>query len=127
MGKRTYTSAAIDRQVERQGHHCPYCTLPFGTVIAYRGETVQTPVGDHFAPYSWHGETRDDNLIASCQVCNSLKSARLFASVEHARRVLLVERMNRHIDTLFLPTTPITQDAEAWSREYARYLSSNGL
>ena len=122
---RKFKARDIQRAVEQQGHQCPYCTLPFGTLVSFRGETVQTATGDHFAPHSWDGRTDIANLIASCQVCNTLKSDSLYDSVEHARRSLLVARMKRRIESLFIPVTALTDDPEAWNREYMHYLSSD--
>ena len=102
---------------------CPYCTLPFETIVQYKGETVQSPVGDHFVPQSWDRRSLQDNLVVSCQVCNTLKHDNVYESVEQARRDLLVKRMNKRIVTLFIPQTPLTLDPEAWASEYTRYLS----
>jgi len=113
--------------VEVQGHVCLYCGLPFGTIVEYRGETTQTPVGDHFIPWSLSSDTSSDNLVVCCQVCNTLKSDTVFRSVEEATRNLLVERMKRGVRTLFIPQNALTFDPEGWNREAMGYFSSSGF
>lgn len=123
MGKRLFNADLIQRITAQQGHICAYCTLPFGSVVSYRGETIQTPVGDHFVPFSWNPSTHSDNLVVCCQVCNGIKHDQLFESVEHARRTILVRRMEKRIVTFFIPENPMTENPEAWSRDYQRFCS----
>lgn len=125
MGNRYFTAESIERVTSQQNHICVYCTLPFGSVVSYRGETVQTPVGDHFIPFSQSGATRVDNLVVSCQVCNSIKADQLFDSIEHASRYILVRRMEKKIVTYFIPEHPLTESPESWYREHQSF--SNGL
>lgn len=82
---------------------------------------MQTPTGDHFVPHSRQGSTSEPNLVASCQVCNSLKSDLVFESLEAARRYLLVERMRKGISTLFLPDVAMTEDASGWVKAYTAF------
>ncbi len=121
MSKRNFYRENIDRQTAIQEHMCAYCTLPFGTVVQYRGETVQTATGDHFVPWSYSERTEEQNLVVCCQVCNGIKADRIYDSLEHARRDILITRMNKGIITLFIPVEALTSDSEAWGREYTRY------
>lgn len=125
MGKRYFTAESVERVTVQQDHLCAYCNLPFGSVVSYRGETVQTPVGDHFTPFSHSGATRVSNLVVSCQICNGIKSDQLFESIEHASRFILVRRMEKKIVTYFIPEHALTENPEAWYREHQRF--SDGL
>lgn len=120
---RNYTPRAIFRQVEAQGHLCAYCLLPFGTITRHRGHNVtQKPHGDHFVPHSYGQTTRLANLVAACQVCNWIKSDRMFEDLNEAQRWILRARESRTYRVVFVPRTPITVDSWAWAAEYARFL-----
>lgn len=102
---------------------CAYCLLPFGTVVFHAGhEFTQKPVGDHFVPYAFGKRTTVDNLVAACQVCNSIKRALMFESMAHAQRMILARREQKHYIVQWVPVRAITDDAWAWASEYARYL-----
>jgi 5-methylcytosine-specific restriction endonuclease McrA len=102
---------------------CAYCLLPFGTIVRHKGHNItQLPRGDHFAPFALVGQTRTVNLVAACQICNGLKSATLFENIEHAQRVVLATRDNRHYVVTFVPTRAITLDHWGWASEFARHL-----
>jgi len=123
MTSRNFQYDAKRRAAVLQGHHCAYCALPFGTVVSWKSrDTAQNLVGDHLVPYSMGGDSGRDNLVAACQVCNSLKGDRVFESMEHAARTLLSERYARRIAVLFIPLTAVTDDAAEWSREYSAWL-----
>jgi len=66
---------------------CVYCTLPIGSIILFpTGEQVILKKQlDHFFPKSKGGADDDSSLVVSCHLCNSIKSAKVFDSVESVR------------------------------------------
>ena len=117
----------IERATEKQGHVCLYCQLPFGTVVSTRtGDKTQTPVADHYVPVAWYNMRSEDNIVAACQICNTLKADILFESVQEAWRYIAQKRVAKRIHVVFLPTVSLTEDAASWANEYSHWLSEPG-
>lgn len=117
---RSMSRTILDRLVEMQEHLCFYCLLPFGTVTS---KGTQNPVADHFIPWAAGGTSDINNGVASCMTCNSIKSGHIFTDPESARRYIVQRRLSKRIEVYWVPDVPITQDAEAWAKDYGRYLS----
>lgn len=60
------------RILERDGHECAYCH--------YEATHV-----DHIVPYSYGGMDDDENLVASCDICNRLANNKVFESFDLKR------------------------------------------
>ncbi|GGM07028.1 hypothetical protein GCM10010099_23800 [Streptomyces cinereus] len=72
---------------------CLYCQLPIGARVRRNGRTVAlTAHWDHFVPFAYLAQNPDANWVLSCQVCNGIKSDRMFQTVGEARAVVLRER-----------------------------------
>ena len=121
---RLFTTKQIERAVGRADHRCPYCDLPYGTVVMRRGrgEVVQTPTGDHFVPHAWSRQVDEGNLVACCQVCNQLKNDLIFPTVAEAWRYISQRRVVKGYQVVWVPEVALTQDAAAWSAAYGRLL-----
>jgi 5-methylcytosine-specific restriction endonuclease McrA len=63
---------------------CPYCGNAFGTSYSRRGrwQGWLRPTLEHIVPKSFGGDHTKENLLAICQVCNSLKYNQLFKSYQ---------------------------------------------
>ena len=62
---------------DRQGPKCLYCGLEFGTWVQ-RGRRAPIRLRvewDHFRPYVFLLDNPRENWVASCQICNGIKSA----------------------------------------------------
>jgi hypothetical protein len=70
----------------RQDHRCLYCERLFGS-WAHRGKkAIQLQINwDHFSPYSYSRDNGDGNFVAACQICNGIKSNKLFDTLEQAK------------------------------------------
>ncbi len=80
--------------IARQGYRCLYCEIPIGTHIWRKTrEVVLRPNWDHFVPFAYSQRNPSANWVLACHVCNSLKTARIFADVESVRRAILPERL----------------------------------
>lgn len=70
-----------------QDNRCLYCGNVFGDFVRVpgRGLVILGLEWDHFIPYAYLVRNPDWNWVASCTLCNRLKSAAIFASVSDAR------------------------------------------
>jgi hypothetical protein len=93
------------RILAAQGNVCLYCDIPIGTIIVrdmkrrtgYIWHTLVTlhRNWDHFVPFSYLIKNPGMNWALSCHVCNRVKAARMFETVEDARRYILPGREQR--------------------------------
>ena len=126
MSNRTIYESFLLRAIERQGHQCAYCTLPFGSVVYVpkhhnnltSAEVILVAVADHWIPWAIGGDGREDNCVAACEVCNRLKSDNVYDSLQSASRDILIQKMRRGHKTMFIPQTPSTVSYERWQSEY---------
>lgn len=83
----------IKKQIlEAQNHSCFYCERRFGSHIIYKNkERVLALRWDHIVPWIFSQDNRPENFIAACQICNGVKLARMFDSVEDLRLYVLHE------------------------------------
>jgi DNA-binding CsgD family transcriptional regulator len=94
---------AIDKQriSERQNNRCLYCDLPIGAEIMRWQQAGNKRNGivtlrahwDHFVPYAYLLRNPSSNWVLACHVCNGLKLARIFHTVERAREFILPKRI----------------------------------
>jgi 5-methylcytosine-specific restriction endonuclease McrA len=50
---------------------------------------------DHFIPYSFMKDNKDINFVASCSICNLIKSNKIFDSPEEARKYVIKKRKQK--------------------------------
>lgn len=68
-----------------QDNRCFYCLNGFGDYIWYRNKLIQIRINwDHFVPFDYLQSNPDNNWVASCQVCNSIKSNKMFDTTKEA-------------------------------------------
>lgn len=51
---------------------------------------------DHLVPWSYGGNSKMRNLVASCHVCNAIKGSKVFSTTQEARRHIRKERERQH-------------------------------
>jgi len=64
--RRVFTKDEKVSKLMEQDNCCGYCGVDL---------KIDTAVGDHMIPHSHGGETSMDNLVVSCNKCNSMKSS----------------------------------------------------
>lgn len=84
-----------DEQLDRQRKRCFYCGLEFFEYV--KNERTNKiikllVVWDHFIPYSWNEDNKDINFVASCQICNGIKSNKMFDTDDAARKYIIEKR-----------------------------------
>lgn len=71
---------------EQQGR-CFWCDFPFGSWRRYKGKLRRLKIEwDHMLPWSHSRDNSVDNFVASCHLCNGIKSNLVFATVEEVRQ-----------------------------------------
>lgn len=73
--------------ISSQDGRCLYCLYKLGIVIenekTFKKIRLKIHI-DHFIPWS-HLQTNNGEMIASCQICNGIKSNLMFDSIDSAR------------------------------------------
>lgn len=75
-------------------------------------------------PQAWRLMNTSGNLVVACDLCNSIKGSSLFDSFETAWRFIAKRRVDKGLVVVFIPMVPLTQNAEEWASEYARWLAT---
>jgi len=78
----------IRKLLEMQEGKCLYCEIPFGThykhphLNKFRQTTVCC---DHYVPFAYAQNNKDDNFVLACGICNGIKSSKMFETLEDAK------------------------------------------
>ena len=72
-------AGTIDRVLERSNYRCHYC----GKTSAEAHTDGKRLAIDHVHPLRLGGDESDDNLVAACGPCNSIKGTRTVAEARH--------------------------------------------
>ncbi len=67
------------RILRENDYHCIYCG-------------GQASAVDHIIPYAYTPENKDENLIAACEICNSIAGSQVFDSLIDKQSYILHER-----------------------------------
>ena len=97
--KRSHISLKIKKRVlEGQDNRCIYCDVELGSVVwdgKYgRMRQVKTHF-DHFIAWVNTRDNHEENIFASCSLCNAIKHDKYFKDVVSAREFILSRRGNR--------------------------------
>lgn len=83
------------KHAEQEGR-CFYCDRTLGSYVFRGGRTVKLRIHwDHQVPFAYSQNNAGHNFVASCHVCNGIKSDRLFQTVEEARVFIETERRGK--------------------------------
>ena len=88
FGRRQKIPLRVRREIiEHQKGKCIYCKddISFETGVHF----------DHFIPWSWDANDHPSNIVATCPICNHMKSDFIFESVGHASDYLSRTREGR--------------------------------
>ena len=92
-GLRYHIPDSLKKKIlDEQEFCCFYCLMPFNFEVERKGKIIKREIEfDHLVPFSFINNDKRENLVASCNVCNRLKSSMCFQTVDEAR-VYLQER-----------------------------------
>ena len=88
------------KQLELQEHSCFYCFRLLGSYVCRtKNETNRWTRlrlhWDHQVPYVLTQNNQMSNFVASCHVCNGIKAAFLFQTIEEARIYVQAKRKEK--------------------------------
>lgn len=82
-----------EAQLERQAHRCFYCFIRFDSSVRYNKRVCRLMIQwDHIVPFAYLQTNPAENFVAACQICNHLKAAKVFQTVEEARSYVQIKR-----------------------------------
>lgn len=82
--------------LELQQNKCLYCDKPFGTIYVRKGKLLFTKIHfDHLVPYSYTQSCKDSEFVAACNICNNIKSNKMFETVEEVFHYVNYNRKKR--------------------------------
>ena len=80
------------QQLETQDYKCFYCLRSFGSYGYRKKKGIRLQIHyDHLVPYALTQNNNATNFVAACHVCNGMKSAICFRTIEEAQ-IYLQER-----------------------------------
>lgn len=72
--------------IKAQDGCCLYCDRRFGSARwRYSRRIILRIHWDHYCPHAYSMDSRPSNIVAACHICNSIKAARIFDSIEEMR------------------------------------------
>lgn len=78
-----------EKILQDQNNCCLYCQNEFGIFYRYKNKVRITKLEfDHMMPFSYNANSSDDNRIASCNICNSIKGSNIFNTIEEIRNFI---------------------------------------
>lgn len=92
-----------DQILREQDNRCYWCSRKFEQSYIRDGKVKFLEIHwDHKIPFSFEQANRDDNWVASCNICNLLKSSFIFKKEEECRRYLLKKWENYLSDEIII-------------------------
>lgn len=93
------SKSAQDKILQDQEDCCFYCGVRFGSVRHRDGKPFLIRIHwDHKLPYAYSQNNSNGNFVASCHVCNQMKSDKIFQTVDEAQIYLKNKRNSRKYD-----------------------------
>jgi 5-methylcytosine-specific restriction endonuclease McrA len=98
-GRKTPTKADKDKIINQQDNRCFYCDVTFGSIRFRNGLPFVIKIEwDHKLPFAYSQNNQTENFVASCSVCNRMKSSNIFQTVEEAQVYLQGKRKSKGYD-----------------------------
>lgn len=71
--------------LEKQQNQCLYCGKEFGSIAFRKGKPFLLRLEwDHQIPFAYAQDNKTSNFCAACHICNRIKGALMFKTVEEA-------------------------------------------
>lgn len=82
-----------EKIIQEQELRCFYCHEEFSAPLWRRGRRINKQINiDHWEPFSFSGDNRECNIVASCSVCNGIKSDLIFKNLNECRKYIAQQR-----------------------------------
>ena len=80
-------------QLDKQGGKCLYCDLEIGSYVQRKDRLIRLVlVWDHVVPFSYSRNNGNQNFVADCHICNSIKSDLMFGDLDEAKAYIISKR-----------------------------------
>lgn len=68
--------------LNHQNNRCCYCGHQLGYYYVRHGKVIKSTTHfDHLIPFAYSQNNNKENFVASCNVCNSIKSSKMFDNI----------------------------------------------
>jgi len=85
-----------DKILVLQQERCLYCNRVFGSMYERNGKILFTKLHwDHKVPFAYTQGNAGNNWAASCNICNGIKSDKMFESVGEVRQYVAERRKEK--------------------------------
>jgi len=94
LRRKTFSKKLKEDLLNKQQGKCYWCGIDIKNSWFLRKgkwEKVKCHI-DHYVAWVFSGNSKKDNLVASCNICNLLKGSKVFDNEEDLRRYLLRQR-----------------------------------
>lgn len=99
--RKTPSLAVRNRVLVEQSNRCLYCRNEFGGFVFRGAHPIQVKlVWDHFVPYCYTFNSRSTNFVAACDLCNSIKSGKVFDTIQEAQEYVQTKRAAKGIQDM---------------------------
>ncbi len=78
-----------------QDNRCFYCESPFTSwYVKGDGHPIKLRLNwDHITPFEYTMNNNNDNFVAACHLCNTIKGRRIFETIEEAKNWLRLQQL----------------------------------
>lgn len=92
---------------ETQKNKCIYCGIEIGGLYKRRSKyIISQPNYDHYVPFSFSFNNKKTNFVLSCNICNAIKSNKMFNTLEEAIKYVEDIRKKKGISN-FIPNEEV--------------------
>jgi 5-methylcytosine-specific restriction endonuclease McrA len=89
FGRKCLSRQIKEKIVTGQSGKCFYCERDFGYHYQKGGHVYKSTIHfDHSIPFVYSGNSKENNLVAACNLCNLIKKDRMFDDIEALRGYL---------------------------------------
>ncbi len=84
-------SPLVQREIlSEQRNTCAYCEIPFHVPVYRHSKRWHRSIHfDHFVPWAYSFSNRRRNIVASCSVCNQIKSWLMFKDIYECQAYIM--------------------------------------
>lgn len=84
--------------IAKQNNCCIYCDIKFGETYYKLNRCLVSKIHwDHLVPFAYLQDNPYTNWVASCNVCNHIKSSRIFETIDEAKNYVKYYRKKKEI------------------------------
>lgn len=85
-----------EEKLAEQEWRCYYCDMNLYGSVMRNGRRIRLKIEwDHFVPFDYSRNNSKENFVASCQICNVIKSDLFFETSDKARSHIAITRKNK--------------------------------